>query len=75
MSNVSSLISLRVCVCGLQNVCAFTILRSGEVLERGVRRVIRDVPLCSALIQSDPTTGEPYLCKPASTNTNSVPCP
>lgn len=32
---------------------------SGGALERGFRRVIRDVPIGSLLIQSDGTTGEP----------------
>jgi uridine kinase len=34
---------------------------SGGALERGFRRVIRDVPMGSVLIQSDATTGEPML--------------
>lgn len=38
-----------------------TILRSGGPFSHGLRRVIRDVPLGSMLIQSDPKTGEPLL--------------
>lgn len=37
------------------------IINSGGVLERGFRRVIRDVPIGSLLIQSDMKTGEPML--------------
>ncbi|THH33197.1 hypothetical protein EUX98_g984 [Antrodiella citrinella] len=42
-------------------VCGVSILRSGGPLERGLRRVINDVPIGSLLIQSDATTGEPIL--------------
>ncbi|KAF7771557.1 hypothetical protein Agabi119p4_5868 [Agaricus bisporus var. burnettii] len=40
-------------------MCGVCIQRSGGTLERGFRRVIRDVPMGSLLIQSDAATGEP----------------
>lgn len=42
-----------------ERICGVCIQRSGGALERGFRRVIRDVPMGSLLIQSDATTGEP----------------
>ena len=33
----------------------------GGPLERGLRRVVNDIPIGSLLIQSDPKTGEPLL--------------
>lgn len=36
-------------------------MSSGGPLERGLRRVIRDVALGSLLIQTDPKSGEPML--------------
>ncbi|KAG8908347.1 Uridine kinase [Tulasnella sp. 403] len=42
-------------------VCGVSIIRSGGPLEKGLRRVIRDVALGSLLIQSDPKSGEPLL--------------
>ncbi|KAF9003983.1 armadillo/beta-catenin/plakoglobin [Cyathus striatus] len=44
-----------------QMICGVTILRSGGALERGFRRVIRDVPVGSLLVQSESTSGEPML--------------
>ncbi|KAF9445468.1 armadillo/beta-catenin/plakoglobin [Macrolepiota fuliginosa MF-IS2] len=41
------------------HICGVCIQRSGGALERGFRRVVRDVPVGSLLIQSDLTTGEP----------------
>ncbi|KXN84721.1 Uridine-cytidine kinase-like 1 [Leucoagaricus sp. SymC.cos] len=41
------------------HICGVCIQRSGGALERGFRRVIRDVPIGSLLIQSDAATGEP----------------
>jgi uridine kinase len=38
-----------------------SILRSGACLERGLRRVIRDVSLGSVLIQNNSRSGEPLL--------------
>ncbi|KAI0926135.1 hypothetical protein AcW1_008379 [Taiwanofungus camphoratus] len=42
-------------------VCGVSILRSGGPLERGLRRVINDIPIGSLLIQSEAITGEPLL--------------
>lgn len=42
-------------------LCGVSILRSGASLEKGLRRVIRDVAVGSMLIQSDRDTGEPLL--------------
>ncbi|GAA6019113.1 hypothetical protein JCM11491_002851 [Sporobolomyces phaffii] len=42
-------------------LCGVSILRSGGSLEKGLRRVVRDIPLGSVLIQSDAATGEPFL--------------
>ncbi|THH20741.1 hypothetical protein EW146_g696 [Bondarzewia mesenterica] len=44
-----------------ESVCGVTILRSGGPLERGLQRVINDVPIGSLLVQSDSKTGEPIL--------------
>ncbi|ETW83025.1 hypothetical protein HETIRDRAFT_157190 [Heterobasidion irregulare TC 32-1] len=44
-----------------ESVCGVTILRSGGPLERGLERVINDVPMGSLLVQSDSKTGEPLL--------------
>ncbi|OBZ72542.1 Uridine-cytidine kinase-like 1 [Grifola frondosa] len=44
-----------------ENVCSVAILRSGGPLERGLRRVINNIPMGSLLIQSDDKTGEPLL--------------
>lgn len=41
--------------------CDSSDFRRGGALERGFKRVIRDVPLGSVLIQSDGITGEPLL--------------
>ncbi|GAA5906181.1 hypothetical protein JCM6882_006069 [Rhodosporidiobolus microsporus] len=43
------------------HLCGVSILRSGASLEKGLRRVVRDVPVGSVLIQSDAETGEPHL--------------
>jgi uridine kinase len=43
------------------HLCGVSILRSGASLEKGLRRVVRDVPVGSVLIQSDTKTGEPLL--------------
>ncbi|GAA6021657.1 hypothetical protein JCM10207_008103 [Rhodosporidiobolus poonsookiae] len=43
------------------HLCGVSILRSGASLEKGLRRVVRDVPVGSVLIQSDNATGEPHL--------------
>ncbi|KAJ3537673.1 hypothetical protein NM688_g6646 [Phlebia brevispora] len=42
-------------------LCGVTVLRSGGPLERGLRRVVHNVPIGSLLIQSDAKTGEPLL--------------
>jgi len=43
------------------SLCGITVLRAGGPLERGLRRVLRDVLVGSLLIQPDPKTGEPLL--------------
>ncbi|KLT40937.1 uridine kinase [Cutaneotrichosporon oleaginosum] len=43
------------------NIIGVSILRSGGPFANGLRRVIRDVPLGSMLIQSEPQSGEPLL--------------
>ncbi|BGP49578.1 Uridine kinase [Rhodotorula kratochvilovae] len=43
------------------HLCGVSILRSGASLEKGLRRVVQDVPVGSVLIQSDAATGEPLL--------------
>ncbi|BEJ00368.1 hypothetical protein CcaverHIS631_0502250 [Cutaneotrichosporon cavernicola] len=43
------------------NIVGVSILRSGGPFANGLRRVIRDVPLGSMLIQSEPKSGEPLL--------------
>ncbi|KAI0777112.1 armadillo/beta-catenin/plakoglobin [Irpex lacteus] len=43
------------------NLCGVSILRSGGPLERGLRRVVNNVPIGSLLIQSEANTGEPLL--------------
>ncbi|CEQ41542.1 SPOSA6832_03254, partial [Sporobolomyces salmonicolor] len=43
------------------HLCGVSILRSGGSLEKGLRRVVRDIPVGSVLIQSDAQTGEPLL--------------
>ncbi|GAA6028544.1 hypothetical protein JCM8097_007273 [Rhodosporidiobolus ruineniae] len=43
------------------HLCGVSILRSGGSLEKGLRRVVRDIAVGSVLIQSDAKTGEPYL--------------
>jgi len=44
-----------------KNICGVSILRSGGPLERGLQRVIHDVPMGSLLVQSDARSGEPLL--------------
>ncbi|KAJ3183718.1 hypothetical protein HDU85_002147 [Gaertneriomyces sp. JEL0708] len=53
---------------GLQSngmVCGVSIIRSGATMERGLRSVVKDIPIGKILIQTDPATGEPQLhfCK------------
>ncbi|KAI0734182.1 armadillo/beta-catenin/plakoglobin [Fomitopsis betulina] len=43
------------------HLCGVSILRSGGPLERGLRRVINNIPIGSMLIQSEATSGEPLL--------------
>ncbi|ORY74045.1 uridine kinase family-domain-containing protein [Leucosporidium creatinivorum] len=43
------------------HLCGVSILRSGASLEKGLRRVLRDCPIGSVLIQSDRDSGEPLL--------------
>ncbi|KAL8279835.1 hypothetical protein RQP46_007685 [Phenoliferia psychrophenolica] len=43
------------------SLCGVSILRSGASLEKGLRRVLRDVPIGSMLIQSGVEDGEPLL--------------
>jgi uridine kinase len=43
------------------HLCGVSILRSGASLEKGLRRVLRDCPVGSVLIQSDRDSGEPML--------------
>ncbi|KDQ56971.1 hypothetical protein JAAARDRAFT_58450 [Jaapia argillacea MUCL 33604] len=43
------------------HVCGVSILRAGGPLERGLQRVIADVPIGSLLVQSDSKTSEPLL--------------
>ncbi|BEJ15613.1 hypothetical protein CspHIS471_0502180 [Cutaneotrichosporon sp. HIS471] len=43
------------------SIVGVSILRSGGPFANGLRRVIRDVPLGSMLIQSEPKSGEPLL--------------
>ncbi|KAH9928598.1 armadillo/beta-catenin/plakoglobin [Fomitopsis serialis] len=45
----------------VQHLCGVSILRSGGPLERGLRRVINDIPIGSMLIQSEAASGEPLL--------------
>ncbi|KIJ51553.1 hypothetical protein M422DRAFT_26957 [Sphaerobolus stellatus SS14] len=45
----------------LNDICGVSTLRSGGALERGLKRVIRDVAIGSLLIQTDPKSGEPML--------------
>lgn len=42
-------------------LCGVSIQRSGCAFERGFRRVIRDVPMGSLLVQTDAKTSEPLL--------------
>ncbi|GJJ08316.1 hypothetical protein Clacol_002527 [Clathrus columnatus] len=42
-------------------ICGISVLRSGGSLERGLRRVLRDVAIGSLLIQTEPKSGEPLL--------------
>lgn len=44
-----------------KDVCGVSIIRSGGPLEKGLRRVIRDVALGALLIQTDPQSGEALL--------------
>ncbi|GAA97909.1 uncharacterized protein L969DRAFT_25645 [Mixia osmundae IAM 14324] len=44
-----------------KHLCGISILRSGKILEKGLRRVVNDALLGSMLIQSDDATGEPLL--------------
>lgn len=48
-------------VLAAHSVCGVSLVRSGTVLERGLRRVWQDAPIGSLLIQSDPASGEPLL--------------
>lgn len=43
------------------HLCGISILRSGASLEKGLRRVLRDAPVGSMLIQSERDSGEPLL--------------
>lgn len=43
------------------HLCGVSILRSGASLEKGLRRVVEDVPVGSVLVQSDAQSGEPLL--------------
>lgn len=43
------------------HLCGVSILRSGASLEKGLRRVVEDVPVGSVLVQSDASRGEPLL--------------
>ncbi|KAG8922556.1 Uridine kinase [Tulasnella sp. 418] len=43
------------------DICGISIIRSGGPLEKGLRRVIRDVRIGSLLIQTDPESGESLL--------------
>ncbi|KAI0250254.1 armadillo/beta-catenin/plakoglobin [Lactifluus subvellereus] len=45
----------------IESLCGVTILRSGGPLEKGLQRVISDVPIGSLLVQSESKTGEPLL--------------
>jgi uridine kinase len=42
-------------------LCGVSIVRSGATMEKGMRRVIKDIPQGKVLIQTDPKTGEPQL--------------
>lgn len=44
-----------------KDVCGVSIIRSGGPLEKGLRRVIRDLALGALLIQTDPQSGEALL--------------
>ncbi|KAJ3022062.1 hypothetical protein HKX48_007102 [Thoreauomyces humboldtii] len=46
-------------------VCGVSVIRSGATMERGLRSVVKDIPIGKMLIQTDPSTGEPQLhyCK------------
>ncbi|PVG04356.1 uridine kinase [Serendipita vermifera] len=48
-------------VLAAKEICGVTIIRWGGPLEKGLQRVIRDIPLGSLLIQPDPKTSEPLL--------------
>ncbi|THH01487.1 hypothetical protein EW026_g1257 [Hermanssonia centrifuga] len=43
------------------HLCGVSILRSGGPLEKGLRRVVHNMPIGSLLIQSEAKTGEPLL--------------
>ncbi|GAB1525085.1 hypothetical protein RhiTH_008242 [Rhizoctonia solani] len=45
----------------IRQICSVTIVRAGGMLEKGLRRVMRDIAIGSLLIQSDPSSGEPML--------------
>ncbi|KAI8818539.1 uridine-cytidine kinase 1-like 1 [Fimicolochytrium jonesii] len=46
-------------------LCAVSVVRSGVTMERGLRSVVKDIPIGKILIQTEPSTGEPQLhyCK------------
>ncbi|KND02157.1 uridine kinase [Spizellomyces punctatus DAOM BR117] len=48
-----------------EQVCGVSVIRSGATMERGLRSVVKDIPIGKILIQTDPSTGEPQLhyCK------------
>lgn len=51
-----------------------SIMRSGGTLEKGLRRVIRDVPIGSLLIQSDEEASLYHLSLPAAIKSRYVVC-
>ncbi|KAG8832407.1 Uridine kinase [Serendipita sp. 399] len=44
-----------------KDICGLTIIRWGGPLERGLQRVVRDIPIGCLVIQPDPNTSEPML--------------
>ncbi|KAF8753442.1 uridine kinase family [Rhizoctonia solani] len=46
----------------IRQICSVTIVRAGGMLEKGLRRVMRDIAIGSLLIQSDPSSGSRCYC-------------
>ncbi|KAI9099946.1 uridine kinase [Phlyctochytrium arcticum] len=48
-----------------EQVCGVSVIRAGATMERGLRSVVKDIPIGKMLIQTEGATGEPQLhyCK------------